>query len=167
MRRKTTILSALMAITLGYSQMAIASPLAMAQQPAASADWSVVQALGSGDELVVKLKDGRSVEGKLASVTDAELSLTRNNKTEAFGRDRIFQIFEKKRKSEKGKYAAIGAGIGAGTGLGIGLAKNSPPVDDGEIYPVGGAILGAGIGAIGGLLFGAAKRKRVLIYQAN
>lgn len=167
MRRKTTILCALMAITLGYSQMAIASPLAMAQQPTASGDWSVVQALAPGDALIVKLKDGRSVDGKLNSVTDAELSLTRNNKSEAFGRDRIFQIYSRKRKAEKGKYAAIGAGIGAGAGLGIGLAKNSPPIDDGEIYPIIGASLGAGIGAIGGFLFGQAKRKRVLIYQAN
>ena len=45
--------------------------------------------------------------------------------------------------------------------------NNSPPVDDGEIYPIAGTILGAGIGAVGGFLFGQAKRKRVLIYQAN
>ena len=161
MSRKITIVSVLLAITLVYS------PLAKAQQPTASGNWSAVQALASGDELVVKLKDGRSVEGKLNSVTDAELGLTRNSKSESFGRDRIFQIYERKRKSEKGKYAAIGAGIGAGVGLGIGLAKNSPPVDDGEIYPIGGTMLGAGIGAIGGFLFGQAKRKRLLVYQAN
>jgi hypothetical protein len=161
MRGRTTILSALLAITLAYS------PLAMAQQPAGSSDWGAVQVVPPGDALIVKLKDGRSVSGKLISVTDAELSLTRNKKSETFGRDRIFQIYSRKRKAEKGKYAAIGAGIGAGSGLGIGLAKNSPPVDDGEIYPIGGAILGAGIGAIGGFLFGQAKRKRVLIYQAN
>ena len=67
--------------------------------------------------------------------------------------DRIFQIYGRKRKTEMGKYAAIGAGVGAGAGLGIGLAKNSPPVDDGEIYPIIGVSLGAGIGAIGGFLF--------------
>jgi hypothetical protein len=161
MRGRKTILSALLAITL------TCSPLAMAQQPAASGAWIAVQALAPGDRLVVKLKDGRSVEGKLASVTDAELSLTRNNKSETFGRDRVFQIYAKKRKSEKGKFALIGAGTGAGTGLGIGAAKNSPPVDDGEIYPVMGTVLGAGIGAIGGFLFGQAKRKRVLVYQSN
>ena len=161
MRKRIAIVSVLLAITLVYS------PLARAQQPAASGNWSAVQALAPGDDLVVKLKDGRSVEGKLNSVTDTELSLTRNNKSESFGRDRVFQVYEKKRKSEKGKFAAIGAGIGAGTGLGIGLAKNSPPIDDGRIYPVLGTILGAGIGAVGGFLFGQAKRKRVLIYQAN
>jgi hypothetical protein len=160
MSRKIGIVSVLLAITLVYS------PLALAQKPAGSGDWGSVQAVPPGDALIVKLKDGRSVEGKLNSVTDAELSLTRNNKSETFGRDRIFQIYGRKRKAEKGKYAAIGAGIGAGVGLGVGLAKNSPPVDDGEIYPIAGTILGAGIGAIGGFLFGQAKRKRVLIYQA-
>lgn len=161
MRKRIAIVSVLLAITL------VSSPLARAQQPTASGNWSAVQALAPGDDLVVKLKDGRSVEGKVNSVTDTELSVTRNNKSETFGRDRVFQVYERKRKSEKGKYAAIGAGIGAGTGLGIGLAKNSPAIDDGEIYPVVGTILGAGIGAVGGFLFGQAKRKRVLIYQAN
>jgi len=160
MRKRTTVLSALLVVTL------LCSPLAIAQRTS-SGEWSAVQTLVPGDELVVTLKDGRSIEGKLASVTDAELSLSRNNKSETFGRERIFQIYAKKRKSEKGKYALIGAGIGAGTGLGIGAAKNSPPVDDGEIYPVMGTVLGAGIGAIGGFLFGQAKRKRVLIYQSN
>src|SRR4030095_13286741 len=160
MNRRITIVSVLLAFTLVYS------PLARGQQPAAG-NWSAVQALAPGDEVVVKLKDGRSVDGNLNSVTDTELSVTRNNKSESLGRDRVFQVYERKRKSEKGKFAAIGAGIGAGAGLGIGLAKNSPPVDDGEIYPVAGTILGAGIGAVGGFLFGQAKRKRVLIYQAN
>ena len=161
MSRRITIVSVLLAITLVYS------PLAMAQLAAGSSDWASVQAVPPGDALIVKLKDGRSVEGKLSSVTESELSLTRNNKNETLGRDRIFQVYGRKRKAEKGKYAALGAGIGAGVGLGIGLAKNSPRVDDGEIYPIIGTPLGAGIGAIGGFLFGQAKRKRVLIYQAN
>ena len=161
MRRKMTSVSVLLTITLVYS------PLTLAQQPASSSDWSAVQAVPPGDALIVKLKDGRSVEGKLNNVTESELSLTRNNKNQTFGRDRIFQVHGRKRKAEKGKYAAIGAGIGACAGLGIGLAKNSPPVDDGEIYPIVGTILGAGVGAVGGFLFGQAKRKRVLIYQAR
>lgn len=160
MTRRPSIVSALLIV------MLISSPIAMAQSPTAG-DWRAVQALAPGEEIVVNLKDGRGVKGKLAGVTDTELSLTRNNKSETVARDRIFQIYQLKRKAEKGKYAAIGAGIGAGTGLGIGLAKNSPPVDDGEIYPVAGTILGAGIGALGGFLFGQAKRKRVLVYQAN
>ncbi|HEX8176198.1 MAG TPA: hypothetical protein VF543_13865 [Pyrinomonadaceae bacterium] len=72
-----------------------------------------------------------------------------------------------RRKSEKAKYALIGAGVGAAVGGGIGAAKNSPNIDDGEIYTIGGVSLGAGIGALGGFLFGLGRRKRVLIYQAR
>ena len=161
MRRKTAILSLLLAATLIYT------PLTIAQQPLVPGDWSAVQDVPPGDELLIQLKDGKSVKGKVTSVTSDELSLIRKNQSETIRRDSISQIYHLKRKAEKGKYAAIGAGIGAGVGLGIGLAKNSPPVDDGEIYPIGGSILGAGIGALGGFLFGQAKRKRVLIYQAR
>ena len=161
MKRKTAIVSLLLTVTLIYS------PLVFAQQPAVSGDWSAVQDVPPGDQLVLNLKDGKSVKGKVISVTSDELSITRKNKNETIRRDSIAQVYRLKRKAEKGKYAAIGAGIGAGTGLGIGLAKNSPPIDDGEIYPIVGTILGAGIGALGGFLFGQAKRKRVLIYQAR
>jgi hypothetical protein len=160
MKRGTAIVSLLLAATLIYT------PLTFAQQPTLG-DWSTVQDVPPGDELIIELKDGKSVKGKVTSVTSDELSVTRKNKSETVRRDSISRIYHKKRKAEKGKYAAIGAGIGAGAGLGIGLAKNSPPVDDGEIYPVVGTIMGAGIGALGGFLFGQAKRKRVLIYQAR
>jgi hypothetical protein len=160
MKRRTAIASLLLAAL-------ICPPLAMAKQTGAPGDWSVVQNVRPGDELVIQLKDGKSVKGKVASVTSDELIVARKNKTETIRRDSIAEIYRVERKAEKGKYAAIGAGIGAGVGLGIGLAKNSPPVDDGEIYPKVGAILGAGIGAVGGFLFGSAKRKRVLIYQAR
>ena len=160
MKRRTAIASLLLAAL-------VYTPLAMAQQPSAPGDWSAVQHLPPGNELVIQLKDGRSVKGKMTSVTSDELSFTRKNQSETVRRDSISQIHHLKRKAEKGTYAAIGAGIGAGAGLGIGLAKNSPPVDDGEIYPKVGAILGAGIGAVGGFLFGQTRRKRVLIYQAR
>jgi len=161
MKKRTAIVSLLLTITL------ICSPLAFAQQTVAAGDWSAVQDLPADTELVIQLKSGKSLKGKVSGVTADELSIIRKNKTESVRRENISQVYELKRKAEKGKYAAIGAGIGAGTGLGIGLAKNSPPIDDGEIYPVVGTVLGAGIGAIGGLLFGAAKRKRVLIYQSR
>jgi hypothetical protein len=50
---------------------------------------------------------------------------------------------------------------------GISAAKNSPNIDDGEIFTMVGIPLGAGIGALAGLLFGQGRRKRVLIYQAR
>ena len=161
MRSKATIVSLLLTVTL------ICAPLVTAQQPVAPGDWSVVQGLPSGEEMVIRLKDGKSVKGKVTSVTSDELSLTRKHKTETVRREDISQIYHLKRKAEKGKYAAIGTGIGAGAGAGIGVAKKAPPGEYGDAFPLIGAALGAGIGALGGFLFGQAKRKRVLIYQAR
>lgn len=145
--------------------ISVMAPAAFAQQ--ASRDWSSLQSLKADDDLSIKFKDGKTVRGEFYSANDTELTILRKGKQQVIAKDAIAQIELLKRKAEKGKYAAIGAGIGAGTGLGIGAAKNSPAVDDGEIYPVVGTILGAGIGAAGGFLFGQAKRKPVLIYQAQ
>lgn len=139
-------------------------PAAVAQQPAMG-NWNQLQTIAIDEELSIKLKDGKSMRGKFSSANDSELTIIRKGKQQVIAKSTVAQIYKLERKAEKGKYAAIGAGIGAGTGLAIGAAKNSPPVDDGEIYPVMGTILGAGIGAVGGLLFGQAKRKHVLIYQ--
>jgi hypothetical protein len=162
MRRNIAILNILLAIALVYA------PVAAAQQSASSGEWGSVEAVPQGADLTIKLKDGRTVRGKLSSVTDTTLSVTgKNNKTETVDRNGVFQVYQSGRKAEKAKYALIGTGVGAAVGGGIGAAKNSPESDDGEIYTVMGVVLGAGIGALGGLLFGQGRRKRVLIYQAR
>ncbi len=161
MQRKMVMTACLIAVSLLISSV---GPLAFAQQPAG--DWTAVQSLPNDSDLSVKLKSGKTLHGEFASANDHELTIFRKGKSEAIAKDTIAEIHLLKRKAEKGKYAAIGAGIGAGTGLAIGAAKNSPPVDDGEIYPVVGTILGAGIGAVGGLLFGQGKRKHEVIYRA-
>jgi small nuclear ribonucleoprotein (snRNP)-like protein len=163
MRRNITILNILLAVALAYSPVAV-----VAQQSASYGEWGLVKALPQGADLIVKLKSGETLRGKLASVTDTTLNIIgKKNKTETLDRNDISEVYQSKRKSEKAKYALIGAGVGAAIGGGIGAAKNSPPVDDGEIYVIGGLSLGAGIGALGGWLFGQARRKRVLIYQAR
>ena len=161
MQRRTVTTAFLVAISLLISSL---GPVAFAQQP--TGDWTAVQSLPNDSDVSIKLKSGKTVRGEFANANDREISIFRKGKSEAIAKDTIAEIHQLKRKAEKGKYAAIGAGIGAGTGLAIGAAKNSPPVDDGEIYPVAGTILGAGIGAIGGLLFGQGKRKHELIYRA-
>lgn len=162
MRKSIAVLNILLAVALIYA------PVAAAQQSALSVEWGSVKAVPLGDELVLKLKDGQSVRGKLTSVTDTALSMTvKNGNAETFYMNDVFQIYHSRRKSEKAKYALIGAGVGAAVGGGVGAAKNSPNIDDGEIYTMVGVPLGAGIGALVGLLFGQGRRKRVLIYQAR
>lgn len=162
MRRNIAVLNILLAFALIYA------PVAAAQQSASSGEWGSVKAVPQGAELIIKLKSGESLRGKLMSVTDTSLSIiVKNNKTETIDRNDVSEVYQSRRKSEKAKYALIGAGVGAAVGGGIGAAKNSPPIDDGEIYTIVGVPLGAGIGAVAGLLFGLARRKRVLIYQAR
>lgn len=162
MRRTIALLNIFLAIALIYS------PVAAAQQSVSSGEWDSVKAVPQGNELIIKLKDGQTVRGKLTSVTDTALSITgKKNRTETLDRNDVSEVYQLRRKAEKAKYALIGAGVGAAVGGATGAAKNSPNIDDGEIYTMVGIPLGAGIGALAGLLFGQGRRKRVLIYQAR
>lgn len=162
MRKTIAILNIFLAITL------TCSPVAAAQQSAPLGEWDSVKAVPQENELIIKLKNGQTVRGKLTSVTDTALSITgKKNRTETLDRNDVFEVYQLRRKAEKAKYALIGAGVGAAVGGAAGAAKNSPNIDDGEIYTMIGIPLGAGIGAVAGLLFGQGRRKRVLIYQAR
>jgi hypothetical protein len=130
-------------------------------------DSSVVQSPSPDEQIIIGLKSGKEVTGKFLDAAGNEVTILRKRKHESFAKDTVAQIHHVKGKAKKGQWALIGAGIGAGTGFGIGQAKNSPPVDDGGIYPVMGTIIGASIGATAGSLFGETRRHRVLIYQAR
>lgn len=139
-------------------------PFAFAQQRLD--DWANVHAVAIDEDLSIKLKDGHKIRGKFSSANESELTIIRKGKQQVITKDTIAQVYLLKRKAEKAKYAAIGAGIGAAAGGGIGAAKASHTSDDGGIYTVVGLVFGTGFGALGGFLFGAGKRKHVLIYQA-
>lgn len=138
-------------------------PLVLAQGNARQ--WSAVQAIAVDERLIVKQKDGKSVEGKMIEASETNLTISRDKKVVNISRDNIQEIYHSTGKASKGKWALIGAGVGAGVGGGIGATKYSADSDDSEIYIPIGIMIGAGSGAVGGLLFGASKRKRTLIYQ--
>lgn len=162
MRRNVAILNILLAVVLTYA------PVAAARQSTLSGEWGAVKGVPQGAELIIKLKSGENLRGRLTSVTDTALSIIdKKNRTDTVERTDVSEVYHVRRKSEKAKYALIGAGVGAGVGGGIGASKNSSESDDSEIYTVMGVSLGAGIGALGGWLFGLGRRKRVLIYQAR
>ena len=145
--------------------IAAAAPAALGQGTVN--DWPAVQSLTPGDEIVITFKTEKEIKGKFLDAGAGEISLERKGKREAIARDTIAQLHLIKEKAAKGKWALVGAGVGAGTGFGIGQAKNSPPVDDGGIYPVMGTLIGTGIGAAVGYVFGQSRRKRTLIYQGR
>lgn len=160
---KRAVISCLAAISLFIS---VLTPSAFAQRMVFD-DWTAVQSLTPSDEIVITLKTDKEVKGKFLDAGAGEVSIERKGKRESVAKDTIAQIHLVKRKAAKGQWALIGAGVGAGTGFAIGQAKNSPPVDDGEIYPFMGTVIGAGVGATVGYLFGQSRRKRTLVYQGR
>jgi hypothetical protein len=129
-------------------------------------NWSAVQAVAVDDRLIVKQKDGKTIEGKMIEASETNLTISRDGKVVNISRDAIRQIEHSTGKAAKGKWTAIGTGAGAAAGAGIGATKYRADRDDYGIYPVMGAVIGAGVGAVTGLMIGASRRKRELIYVA-
>ena len=144
--------------------------LTSAQNTSATAgDWSALSAVASGSKLVVKLKTGRSVEGKLSNVSDAGLSLSVKNRPVDLRREDVLSVHRVEGKSAM-KATLIGTGVGAGAGAVIGLAGSSS--NDGfekidQVATAGLTLIGAGAGAITGYLIGRGGRRRILVYEAG
>lgn len=147
------------------------SPVTLTAQTNLS-DWSRLNAVAVGNKLSVKLKDGKTVEGTLRSVSDSGLSLTVKNADRELRRDDVQTVHEISKKSVK-KATLIGLGVGAGLGAIAGAVTNASSDNNGfEIIDEGVAvaavtILGAGVGAISGFFIGRSGKKRVLIYEAR
>jgi hypothetical protein len=157
---KTKVFSLMIMATLFFAQF----PFALAQGTASG--WAAVQAMPADERLIVKQKDGTTVEGRMIEASDSNLTLSRNSKVVNISRNNIQQIHHSTGKAKKGKWALIGAGIGGAAGAAIGASKVSPSHDDSEIWVPVGLGFGAASGAVTGLLFGASRRQRTLIYQA-
>ena len=144
--------------------------VSLAQRAPAPHEWSAVKTVPPGDELVVKLKNGQTIKGRLQVISDIHLTLGRGKKSFDIDRQDVRQIHRIVPKSAA-KPTLIGAGTGAaiGTaGIAIAAAADESGGDDGEVAAaiLGVAILGAGIGALVGLAFGS-REKKVLIYEAR
>ena len=135
---------------------------------APTSDWSRLNTVTSGSMVAVKLKNGKTVEGKLNSVSDTGLSLSVKDKPADVKREDVLSVYQVTKKSAT-KSTLIGLGVGAGGGAGIGLAgRNDNSFEKLEHAMIAGlTVIGAGAGALTGYLIGRSGRKRVLIYQAS
>lgn len=145
-------------------------PISLAQGAHAPNEWSVVKTVPPGDELVVKLKNGQTIKGRLRAISDIHLTLARDQRSFDIDRQDVRQIHRIVPKSAA-RPALIGAGTGAAIGAGgiaIAVAADESGGDDGEAAAaiLGVALIGAGIGALVGLAFGS-RQKKVLIYEAR
>src|SRR5437870_4695078 len=75
--------------------LSLAMPrVALAQGTTASThDWSSLKAMPAGDQLAVKLKNGKTVEGKLSSVSETMLTLSGHNKLTDVKRENIAKVY--------------------------------------------------------------------------
>ena len=143
------------------------SPVASAQT--ASGDWSALKSVVAGSKLSVKLKTGKTVEGRLTGVSDDGLSLTVGGRPTELKAVEVLRIHRVGGSSAK-KGALIGLAVGGGAGLAVGLAGSSADDSFNDLdAPVtaGLAVLGAGAGALIGYAVGRSRRKRVLVYEAR
>ena len=132
-------------------------------------DWSRLNLLESGNKIVVKLKNGKSYEGKLNSVSDSTLSLTVKSSSQELKREEVITVHRvTKRSATKGTLIGAGVGAGAGAITGVAVGDNSDGFDKFDQAATAAlTILGAGVGAVTGFLIGRSGRKRELIYQAR
>lgn len=143
------------------------SPAVSAQT--ATGDWSALKTVATGSKLSIKLKTGKTVEGRLAGVTDDALSLSVKNKPADFKREDLQSVYQVTGKSAT-KATLIGMGVGAGGGAALGAAADSS--SDGfetidNVATAALAVVGAGAGALVGYLLGKSSSKRVLVYEAK
>jgi hypothetical protein len=114
----------------------------------------------------VKLKTGKTVEGKLTGVSDDGLSLTAGGKATDLKTVDVLRVY-RVGGSSAGKAALIGAAVGAGTGAAVGASGGDEGFGPSNgVFAAGFAVLGGGAGALIGYAVGRSRHKRVLVYDA-
>jgi hypothetical protein len=131
-------------------------------------DWKRLMLIPPGDEIVIKRKDGKTMQGRLVGATEHAITLTRKKKLVEIDRSGIDKVFRRVQKHGESS-TSTGASIGALAGLVLGIAAGASSSED-EVSVVGAAIglalIGAGIGALIGAVFDV-KPPTVLVYQAR
>src|ERR1043165_8156792 len=89
-RRHLGISLALIIVTT-FSSTVVAGQGASSTQ--ASGDWSAINSVPSGDRLLIKLKNGQSVEGKFASSSNDAVSLSVKGKSMDVKRDEVRSVY--------------------------------------------------------------------------
>ncbi len=146
------------------------SPLSLLaqEQKSSAADWSNLKTVPSASKLVVKLKNGKSITGKLNNVSGSALSLATKEKSVDVKREDILSVYQSTKRSAT-KATLIGLAAGAGTGAVIGVAgsKDDQFAKIDHVATAALTVIGAAGGALTGYLIGKSGGKKILIYQAH
>ncbi|HJX89130.1 MAG TPA: hypothetical protein VJ372_01470 [Pyrinomonadaceae bacterium] len=145
----------------------------IAQGTSTKSDWSSLRSLATSNKLVVKLKTGKTVEGKLTSVSDSSLTVKSKNTPVEIKKEDVASVYNVTNTSATAAtLIGMGMGIGAGAGAALGGIAEATDNNNGfdkinHVATAGLAVLGAGAGAITGYLVGKRGNKRVLIYESK
>jgi hypothetical protein len=147
------------------------SPVTLMAQVGTS-DWSRLNSVATGSTLLVKLKNGKKMDGTFSRVSDTALTLMVKNVSTQVKRDEVRSVHQVGGTSvTKSTLIGLGAGAGAGALLGaVGEATdddNGFQVIDGTALTAGLTVLGAAAGAITGFIIGKTRKKKVLLYEAK
>ena len=129
------------------TRLSLALMLALIVSPIVSAqdrlqDWSTVQAITPGTEMIIETKTPETIKGKLSNVTDTTLNLSSDGKSIALDQKQIHRIYlvdKRSRTRSALRGAAKGAYIGARMSRGRSYSYPETP----KTYLLGGAVVGA------------------------
>jgi hypothetical protein len=140
------------------------------QQTASDQAWEPVKQLSTGEKLIVELKDGRKIQGRILNISDQELSISLKQQITTVKREEIRKVWRvlPPDPDDQRLYGGIGAGAGLMVGLGLTLSLAERQCGDcsgtkaGVVailvgFPIAGALIGRKIGSRG---------ERIIIYQA-
>ena len=81
--------------------ISVIAPAALGQQ-AVIGDWSVVQSLSPDEQIIISLKNGKEIKGKVLDAAGSDVTITRKGKRESLAKDTVAQIHHVKGKARKG-----------------------------------------------------------------
>jgi hypothetical protein len=145
------------------TRLSLALMLALAVSPVASAqdalqDWTVVQALTPGTEVIIETKASETIKGRLSNIADTTLNLSRDGKTVALDQQTIHRIYLTDKRSRT-RSAMLGAVKGAYTGARLSRGRSYSYLETPKKFLLGGAVVGAVIEG--------RNRKGQLIYESK
>ena len=129
--------------------------------------WEGIKAVPPGDEVVVRLRNGQTLKGRLINISDAALTIERGKGTTDVTRGDTLRVFRMTSKSAK-RATLIGIGIGAGLGIAAAVAdaKDGPGEAEAAIGALIVGAMGAGAGALIGYIVGS-RNQQSLIYETK
>ena len=145
-----------------FSSFALLTIHSLAQS--STADWTAVEGLRSGTRVIVYVKDGSEIKGKITRAMPTALDLQRNGRSVSLQRGDVQRVYLTRRGPVL-KRALIGAAAGAGIGILVGAVAVAATKSDG-LAAAGGFLYGIPVG----VAVGAAttrRRRGVLIYSSQ